>query len=372
MAEESKLFKDLFFKPAFLKEFADAFSVAVKGFDKKKFEQKVFDKTWKDKELKQRMRHVTLVLHEFMPVHFPDAAAAIMKAVNHVHSANYTEGGFGYICLPEYIELYGLEHFKESVKTMEELTQFISCEFAVRPFIIKYGERMMKEMLRWSKHKSPKVRRLASEGCRPRLPWAIALPEFKKNPSAILPVLENMKADTDIWVRKSVANNLNDIAKDNPEVVLKLIRRWKGDSKETDWIIKHGSRTLLKQGHTEVLELFGFKKDKATVLEGFRIETPRVKNGKDLVFSFTITNKKKQADIIRLEYGMYYNRANGTLSKKVFKISEREYKPGEKYAVTRKQSFKPITTRKYYPGKHKLSIIINGHEMDCAEFTLIA
>jgi hypothetical protein len=119
-----------------------------------------------------------------------------------------------------------------------------------------------------------------------------------------------------------------------------------------------------------VLELFGLKKDKAILLDDFTIDTPKVKNGKDLLFSFSITNSSKKPIVVRLEYGMYYNRANGSLSKKVFKISEREYKSGETYLINRKQSFKPITTRKYYPGMHKLSIIINGHEMDVKEFML--
>ena len=102
------------------------------------------------------------------------------------------------------------------------------------------------------------VRRLASEGCRPRLPWAMALPNLKENPAPIIPILENLKNDPARFVRLSVANNLNDIAKDNPEIVIDLVKKWKGESKEVDWIIKHGCRTLLKQGNPEVMELFGF------------------------------------------------------------------------------------------------------------------
>lgn len=370
MAEESTRFKDVFFKQGFIDEFSTAITSAMPGFDKKLFRKKIFDKDWKDKELKQRVRHITLVLHDMLPQHFPDAVNVILDTVKYLKEHGVKDASFGYICLPEYVELYGLEYYKESVKAFEYITQFMTCEFAVRPFIIKYGDKMMKQMLAWSKHKNPKVRRLASEGSRPRLPWAIALPEFKKDPSPVLPILENMKADTDVWVRKSVANNLNDISKDNPDLVLKILKAWKGQGKETDWIIKHAGRTLLKQGHTEVLELFGFKKDKSVLIKDFKIETPKVKNGGDLVFSFTIQNDTKRNKMIRLEYGMYYLRANGTHSKKVFKISERSYKPGEKYHVQRKQSFRPITTRRYYAGKHKVSVIVNGHEACIGEFVL--
>lgn len=371
MKTESTLFKDVFFKPAFIREFADALALSLPDFDKKGFERKVFDKTWKDKELKQRTRHIVLVLHKLLPEHFPDAVKVIVQTVANLKAQHIKEVSFGYISLPEYIEVYGVEHYKESVQAMEKITGFMTCEFAVRPFIVKYGDKMMKQMLAWSKHKDAKVRRLSSEGCRPRLPWAMVLPEFKKDPTPILPILENLKADTDIWVKKTVANNLNDISKDHPDLAISIFKKWLGDNADTDWIVKHAARTLLKAGNKEVMELFGFKKDKHIVLSNFSVLTPEVKMGKDLLFSFTIVNKGKGTKLIRLEYAMYYLRNNGTHSKKVFKISEREYLGESELLVTRKQSFKPITTRVYYPGLHKVSIIVNGHEMDIAEFDLI-
>ncbi|MGY0037975.1 DNA alkylation repair protein [Pedobacter sp. NJ-S-72] len=139
------------------------------------------------------------------------------------------------------------------------ITQFISCEFAVRPFLAKYGGQMMIRMEKWSLHESHKVRRLASEGSRSRLPWAMAVPGLKKDPSPILPILENLKNDPSEWVRKSVANNLNDISKDHPEIVIAIANRWKGLSKETDAIIKHGCRSLLKQGHAKILPIMVWK-----------------------------------------------------------------------------------------------------------------
>ena len=161
-----------------------------------------------------------------MPEHFPDAAELLIKMVNNLKQQEIREGSFGYISLAEYVEVYGVTHYAASVKAMEQITQFISCEFAVRPFILKYEDKMMQQMLKWSKHKDPRVRRLASEGCRPRLPWAMALPDFKRDPSKILPILEQLKADSDVWVRKSVANNLNDISKDNPELAISIFKKW--------------------------------------------------------------------------------------------------------------------------------------------------
>lgn len=371
MPEESKLFKDIFFKPGFIKEFGDALASVLPEFDKKAFEKKVFDDDWQHKELKQRTRHIVHVLHQLLPKDFTKAVKIIVNTVAHLRKQGIKEVSFGYMALPEYIEVYGLEHYKESVQAIEYITQFMSCEFAVRPFIIKYEDKMMKQMLAWSKHDDPRVRRLSSEGCRPRLPWAIALPAFKKDPSPILPILENLKEDDDVWIRKTVANNLNDISKDNPGLAIGIFKKWLGKNKNTDWIVKHAARTLLKAGNKEVMAMFGFKKENGVKLDNLKIETPKVKMGKDLVFSFNVHNTGKQAKTIRLEYTMHYVRANGSLSKKVFKISEKEYKAGSSTKVVRKQSFKPITTRVYYPGRHKVSVIVNGHEMATGEFDLI-
>ncbi len=371
MAEQSTLFKDVFFKANFFDELSAALGEVLPSFNKKKFINTILNKEWENKELKQRTRQVTVALKDVLPDDFPKAAKVLISIANELKRTVTKDVSFGYICLAEYIELYGVEHFKESVAAMEQVTQFMSCEFAVRPFIIKYKERMMKQMLKWSQHKNAKVRRLASEGCRPRLPWGIALTDFKNDPTLILPILECLKADDDVWVRKSVANNLNDISKDNPDIAKDVFKKWIGDNKDTDWVVKHAARTLLKKGDKEVMALFGFKEDKTIKFLDYRIDTPKVKNGKELQFSFTIHNNSKQKKVIRLEYCMYYLKANGTHTKKVFKISEREYVPQERYDVVRKQSFKPITTRKYYLGEHKVSVIINGIEQEVKSFELI-
>jgi 3-methyladenine DNA glycosylase AlkC len=230
----------------------------------------------------------------------------------------------------------------------------------------------MNQMLTWSKHKHWAVRRLSSEGCRPRLPWHVALPNLKENPTPIIPILENLKNDTSEIVRKSVANNLNDIAKDSPETVINLAKKWQGESKNTDWVIKHGCRTLLKQGNAEVMKIFGFDTTiKNISIQNFQILTPKVKIGKSLEFDFELLNNNKKKAKIRLEYGIYYQKANGTLSKKVYKISEKEYAGNSITQITRKQSFRVITTRVFHLGLHQISIIINGNELEKYDFELI-
>lgn len=315
------------------------------------------------------MKHTTVVLHQFMPENFPEAVTLIDKIINNLKKNKFTDGNLAFIFFADYIEVYGLDDFKTSVKAFVSITQFISCEFAVRPFILKYNEKMIDEMVKWSLHENHHVRRLSSEGSRSRLPWAMAIP-FLKDPASILPILENLKNDPSEYVRRSVANSLNDIAKDNPETVLEIANLWKGHSKETDGIIKHGSRTLLKQGHPEILSHYGLESTNIE-LSSFEIKTPMVKIGDYLQFQFQLNNKNKEAKTIRLEYAVHYKKAKGHLAKKVFKISEKIYQPNQLTKIERNQSFKIITTRVFHTGIHQLSIIINGTESEVLEFELI-
>jgi 3-methyladenine DNA glycosylase AlkC len=271
---------------------------------------------------------------------------------------------------PDYIETYGIESFEHSVKAIEFVTQFTSCEFAVRPFIIQYGSKMLDQMYLWSKHENHHVRRLATEGSRPRLPWAMALPFLKKDPDAILPILENLKTDPSEYVRRSVANSLNDIAKDNPEIVISIAKKWKGISKETDGIVKHGCRTLFKQGNPEVMALYKLSQSTQIAITDFIIESGKVRIGEDLKFSFSLQNTDEQNQSFRLEYAIYYLKQNAQFGKKVFKINEGQIDPGKKLTITKKQSFKIITTRRFYEGIQKLAIILNGLERDIIEFEL--
>ncbi|MBW8682788.1 DNA alkylation repair protein [Chitinophaga rhizophila] len=362
------LLKDLY-SPAFYNGFADVLAQTLPAFNKRAFIKRIYQPDFEAKELKERMKHTTAVLHTFLPADYEKAVTLIDQIIQALKKAGYGEA-LEFIFLPDYLATYGLEHYTASVKALESVTQFITCEFAVRPFLIRYGDKMMQQMLKWSVHKHAKVRRLASEGSRPRLPWAMAVPFLKKDPTPVLPILENLKQDPSESVRRSVANNLNDIAKDHPAIVIGIATKWKGLSKETDAIIKHGCRTLLKQGSKEILAHYGLKSTHVAFRD-YKILTPKVNTGDSLEFSFTIRNTDTQAQTIRLEYAVYYLKQNGTLSKKVFKISEKTYAAGEQVTVIRKQSFRLITTRVFYPGKHQLSVIINGAEQPAKYFELI-
>ena len=344
--------------------------VCLPNFDEQKFMTLMLCDNFETLELKERMSHTKAVMHQFIPTDFPQAAETLVKLINSLTDAGITEGSVEYMFLPEYIETYGINHFQESVEVMEQVTKFTSGEFAVRPFLVKYGNQMLSQMILWSQHDHYLVRRLATEGSRPRLPWAIALPEYKKNPVELLPILHRLINDPTEIVRRSVANNLNDIAKDNPQVVIDFVKEYLGKSEQFDRTLKHACRTLLKQACPDTLALFGYDSKDIELIE-FEILTPEVKFGDHAQFNFTLKNNSTITKKIRLEYGLYFMKNNGKLSKKVFKISERNLEANESHQVERKQSFKAISTRVYYPGKHQVSIILNGKEFAAKDFVLL-
>ena len=365
----SNLFKDIY-SESFYDQFSQVLGRTIPSFDREEFKNLIFNDEFIDYELKERMTHTAKVLGHFLSSDFGEAMEDVREIIENLRSAGIKEDSLEFMFFPEYIAMYGIDDYERSVAAFEFVTQFTSCEFAVRPYIIEYEDKMLKQMLAWSEHDNHMVRRLASEGSRPRLPWAMALPMLKKNPTPLLPILNALRDDRTEIVRRSVANNLNDISKDNPQFVIDIAKKWKGMSKETDALVKHACRTLLKKGDSEVLKIFGFDSS-FMELSHFKVLTPEVRVGGQLEFSFSISNKDSKSRIVRLEYGLYYLKQNGSLSKKVFKISEREMERGNTYEIKRKQSFKLITTRKFHVGAHQLSIIVNGLESEKLDFELI-
>ncbi|MCP3928715.1 MAG: DNA alkylation repair protein [Bacteroidetes bacterium] len=369
MAEKEKFLLKNMYSPKLFDEFTDVLNEVLPTFDKEEFLKRIFTEDWEELELKQRMHHTTLVLHDFLPNDLSKTVKYILEIIDKVKDRDIENAGFAFIVFPDYIETYGLDDFETSINAFEEITQFVSAEFAVRPFIKKYPKKMMQQMLAWSGHLHEGVRRLSSEGCRPRLPWAMALPTLKKDPSPILPIFENLKNDPSETVRRSVANNLNDISKDNPDVVLNLAKKWKGQSKETDRIIKHACRTMLKKGTPEALELFDYSSVNGVEIKNFTLESDKVEIGNNLNFSFELCNTSSEEKKLRLEYRIYYMKANGQLAGKVFKLAEQIYPPNSETLIKRKRNFKRMTTRKLYPGEHQIALILNGREIKkCLKF----
>ncbi len=349
-----KKLKNLFFTKDSLNLLADSIKKYYLGFNKDKFLKLIYDETWDHLELKEKMRHTTKCLHETLPKDYIEALVILVKSAPDIK-------GFEAMTLPDYVEVYGMDFWEESLNALGHFTQYSSSEFAIRLFLDKDPELGMFYMNNWAEHKHENVRRFASEGCRPRLPWAMVLPKFIVNPNPIIEVLEKLKDDESEFVRKSVANNLNDISKDHPEIVLEVCGRWYGKSERTNWIIKHACRTLLKQGNTRAMRLFGFGDPEYLEIRNLKMDNTTLKIGESLNFSFELINHEDKECKVRLEYAVDFVKANGKHSRKIFQIIEKTYLPG-KYLIKRKHSFVDMTTRKHYPGMQKISIIVNGKE----------
>lgn len=346
-------FKNIF-DEKFIRKFANKIKKYSSSFEEELYINEVL-KTLFDLELKDRMRLISKTLNTYLLCEYKEVIVILQQLKKDFNKEELIS--LQSMILPDYVEVFGLDNFDLSMKALEYFTIDSSSEFAVRHFLIKDEKKALEYFYKWSKSSNEHIRRLSSEGSRPRLPWAIALSSFKKDPSLILPILEELKNDDSLYVRRSVANNLNDIAKDNPTFVIDFIKNNIGNNKNSDWLLKHGARTLLKKGNKQTLELFGFKEIPNVNIEDFKIDT-FVKVNENLNFSFSIISSEIMG-LLRVEYEIDFMMSNNKRSKKIFMISSSKVKSTSKIVV-KKHSFKKITTRKYYKGIHYLSIIING------------
>ena len=352
--------KDIFFTKESIGAFANTIKKAYPEFNKRKFLDLIYDGSFKNKEFMDKSRHITQCLHETLPKSYK-------KTLDILKTAAPIAKGVEALSLPDYVATYGLEDSDSSIPALGHITKHITAELAIRPFLDREPEKVMAFMSDWAQSKNENVRRLSCEGCRPRLPWAIALPKFKKDPRPILPVLEKLKNDKSETVRRSVANNLNDISKDNPNITLRICKKWYGESKETDRIVKHACRTLLKAGDKRALLIFGYSDPSKMKVLNFKSNKKRIRIGDYLNFSFDLDLKDKGK--VRLEYAVDYVKATGKWSRKVFKMTENDYKAG-RHSFSKRHFFGDMSTRKHHPGIHTLSIIVNGEEKDKLSFQL--
>jgi 3-methyladenine DNA glycosylase AlkC len=329
-------------------------------FHSDRFMGLIFDEQWEQRPFKQRIRHISDTLRLTLPPSYREALQILDKIAPQCT-------GVEYLFFPDFVEVYGLDDWEASIPALERYTPYSSSEFAVRPFILQDPERMLRQLLQWTGHDDHHIRRLASEGCRPRLPWGKALEMYKADPTPILPILERLKADPSLYVRKSVANNLNDIAKDHPELVKELARSWYGDNERTDWVIKHGCRSLLRSADAAALALFGFSAAPDAAVSSLSLDNDTVAIGDALSFRFTVRAASSAPLKLRVEYGIDFVKSSGKTSRKLFKVTENDFGQTDRLYV-RTHSFKDLTTRKHYPGKHRLAIVLNGVEMASAGF----
>lgn len=279
----------------------------------------------------------------------------------------------GWMILPvtEAVAVLGRAEFEPALALLAELTPRLTAEGAVRPFLTDDLRRALAVMAPWAAHADEHVRRLASEGTRPRLPWAPVLRSLIDDPTPALPILDALYRDESEYVRRSVANHLNDISRDHADVAVAAARRWLDTpDANTVRVVRHGLRTLVKAGNPAALALLGFSHDLA-LHTTVQVSTPTVHLGEALVFDFEVTHNEPGPTQVAVDYVIHHVKANGNRTPKVFKLATRTLAPGEAWSGSRRHAIKPISTRRYYPGAHRVDLQVNGVLRGGADFTLV-
>lgn len=312
----------------------------------------------------QRMSRAADSLRAHLPADYPRALKAVRRM------APLLPGGFADMVLPEFVGRHGLDHFDLSLEALRELTPYSSAEFALRPYISHNPDAVLALAARWAEDDNEHVRRLASEGTRPRLPWARRLPLLVAEPQRTRPILEKLQADPSDYVRRSVANHLNDISKDHPEWVLDLLEGWPTQQPETRWIAKHALRNLIKAGHPRALKLVGATLGAKVVLKSFAVAPAALRLGQTLQLRATLVSTAKQPQQLVVDYAIHYVKKNGDSSRKVFKLRTLSLDGGAELALAKDQTITDFTTRKHYAGRHQVELLVNGATLAQGHFEL--
>ena len=342
---------------------AAALLSAGASFDEKKFIKHALS-SLDQLELKARVQHIISVMAMHLPTSFPEAAKILHRIKEHwslPHKNSEQTTTFAAWPIIDYVAHYGINHPEIALPLLRYLTPMYTAEFAIRPFIEKHNETTYNTLLTWCLDPDEHVRRLASEGIRPRLPWAKRLPQYIEDPTAVLDLLCYLKDDPSDYVRRSVANNLNDISKDHPNDLIETCNDWlKEDVPERLWIVRHATRTLVKAGNPLVFPLLGYTADPKVSISAIQLSDQPINLGDSLSFSTKITSTALQNQRIVVDYAIHFMKANGQLSAKVFKWKQLALHPDQTIDITKAHSFKKINTRKYYSGLHQVEVLING------------
>ena len=367
------------FKDAFNSELIEGTSLhlsrAWPDFDADRFERLAKDGL-RDLELKARAAQIGGALLATLPADF-DVAATIIERSLHpdveavISADGMDDGGIrGWAIMPlgHFVAKRGLSSPERGLQTLKALTKRFTAEDPIRRFIVEHPKLALATLTEWVSDESHHVRRLVSEGSRPRLPWSEQLPAFVADPSPILPLLHSLRDDPSEYVRRSVANNLNDISKDHPDLIAELAGDWLEDaSPERRRLVEHACRSLVKAGHRRALEALGYGPPELTV-QAFRVLTPVVQFGGKLEFELKLASTASEPQRLILDYVIHHQKANGTTSPKVFKWKKLTLAAGDAHESVRKHSIRSISTRRYYGGRHRVDVVANGSTLVGGDF----
>ncbi|NQY75314.1 MAG: DNA alkylation repair protein [Candidatus Margulisbacteria bacterium] len=356
--------KDTLFNKEKVEKISGEIHKVYPSFNSNDFVQDVITK-FPELELKARISWITNVLYRYLPNDYLEAISILLDALPDPNDPALSDNDFGdFIYAPygEYVAQYGCtkKYLRHSLNALYKITKRFSAEDAIRYFLNAFPKETLNALLIWSTDSHYHVRRLASEGARPKLPWSQKIHISISEP---LQLLDNLFSDNTRYVTRSVANHMNDISKIDPDLVINTLSKWKRSLKQTpkeiNYIIHHALRTLVKQGNPKAMELMGFSPSPKVILSEFVIPKEVILNT-TLNFSFLISSKDDLNVII--DYIIYFQNKLGKLSsKKVFKLSKRSLKRNVPVLITKSHKLiEKMTTRTLYPGNHELGIQVNG------------
>lgn len=356
------------FNEALVLRLSNSLKKAYPAFNAKKFNEVA--KKLSAFEMKPRVHLIRDAMKAELPQDYLKALPILLKSAE-LGSLK----GFDLWPYTEFIQQHGLDHVEESLNALYVLTSKFTAEFAVRPFLIQHPKKTFATLKKWSTDKNEHVRRWTSEGTRPRLPWGMKLHASIVDPTPGLDILEKLKFDDSLYVRKSIANHLNDIAKDHPDLVIATLKSWQKkvtakDKAKLDWITKQALRTLIKQGYPKAMDVMGFGEKARVKLGELKLNKKKFSEKDILTFELEMISKGSKSQTLAVDYIIHYQKAGNKLSPKVFKLKVLELKPKEVFILRKNHSLKPVTTRKHYAGLHKLEIQVNGKVLAVAEWYL--
>ena len=317
--------------------------------------------------------HIAAALRKHLPAGYPQAVDVLLASASQPHEHRASGGMAAFLYMPHlfFVAQHGLNHFEDSMRAQHALTQRFTAEYSIRAFLEKHPDATLARLREWTNDASPDVRRLVSEGTRPRLPWAPRLRAFQKDPRPVLELLELLKDDSELYVRRSVANNLNDIGKDHPMLLTAVAKRWlRGAGEERRWIVNHALRSAVKRADAGALGALGYGSKAEVSLRDKRIAPLRPKIGGSVTVSFTLINKQARPQRVMVDLVVHFVKARGT-GAKTFKMKVLTLAPRARVVVTKKIGLQQLTTRKHYAGIHKVEALLNGRRTALGSFTLL-
>lgn len=372
MAQERYSLKDALFNAEKVSYLAGLFEAAWPAFDRAGFERDVMAEML-SLELKARMTLIARVLAEYLPDNFEQAASIVVDALPEPLDPDKTDDDFGDFIfgpLGEFVAAQGLDHFDVSMGTLKETTKRFSMEYAIRPFLNAHPARTLAVLAQWAQDENYHVRRLVSEGTRPKLPWGV---KIDLGVGDAVPLLDMLYADKTRYVTRSVANHLNDIAKGDADLVVGTLARWakegRQDAKELDWVTRHALRSLVKQGHGGAMAALGYQENPPIEVGAMRLDASTVAIGEAVTFEVEI---RATADTnLLVDYALGLVKADGKRKSKVFKLKQVSMKGGDTLVLRKTHRFKgDATTFRLYPGRSRFALQINGSTHQTVEFDL--